>query len=218
MAVRTDGQTKSSWWSITSFDDSEWERLKQSDKFPAFVKSVYGGLEECPDTKRQHFQGAVNTQHIRFSQLKTWLPKAHIEKAIKPENLVKYAMKAETAVDEKIKRSNPRTFLEHHDLCEHIAWYGIPSSYRDKAIEQAETNTVIPPITESMYWHGVSVIILERPDLSGSLSKFNMTFWLKTAETWLLRVSSPGWAPRLVLPEEPDAEVVKDCEELISYS
>lgn len=214
MASRTDRQTdpaaKSSWWSITSFDEDEWDRMKQPDKYPAFVKAVYGGLEEGTESKKKHFQGALNTQHVRFSQVKSWLSKSHIEKGMKPESLVKYAMKSETAIEEKVKRSNPRTFLEHHDLCEHIAYYGIPAIYREKKYEQAETNTIIPDATESMFWNGVSHIIFIRPDLSAPLSKFNMNFWLKTADTWLARICQPGWSPRLVLPEEPDEE--KECE------
>lgn len=210
MASRTDGRTdpalKSSWWSITSFDEGEWERMQDIKSFPAFVKAVYGGLEECPDTGRKHFQGALNTQHVRFTQVKNWLGKAHIEKAIKPDSLIKYAMKEETAVGEKVKNSNPRTFLEFHDLCEHIAYYGVPASYRVKVMEQFETNTVVPDITEVMFWNGVNAIIFIRPDLAGSLSKFNVKFWLQTAHTWLLRVSETRWTPRLVLPEEPDEE------------
>lgn len=221
MAGRTDRQTdpvaKSSWWSITSFDEDEWARMEDASKFPAFVKAVYGGIEECPETKKKHFQGALNTQHVRFSQVKGWLGKAHIEKAIKPESLVKYAMKSETAVGAKTHKQNPRTFLEHNDLCEHIAYYGIPANYRIKALEASETNTVVPNITESMYWSGVSLIIWQRPDLSSVLSKFNMNFWLKTAETWLHRVADPGWSPRLVLPEETAASDSSDEDEKISY-
>lgn len=217
MAARTDRQTdpasKSSWWSITSFDEDEWNRMQKPDTYPAFVKAVYGGLEECPDTGRKHFQGALNTAHVRFTQVKNWLSKAHIEKAIKPDSLVKYAMKEETSAGEKIARSNPRTFLEFHDLCEHIAYYGIPPVYREKATDQAETNTVIPEITESMYWNGINIIIFQRPDLASSLSKFNMNFWLKTAETWLHRICAPGWTPRLVLPEET-AEIHTPGEEI----
>lgn len=219
MSARTDGQTqdpqaKSSWWAITSYDqEDEWKRLSDPSTYPSWLKKVYGGEEICPTSGKHHLQITLNTSHIRFTQVKSWLGKSHIEKAIKPAKLIEYCMKKETAAGEKVVRQNPRTFLEFHDLCEHLAYYGIPPAYREKAIDMAETNTVIPPITESMFWTGVNFIIYQRPDLASSLSKFNMNFWLKTAETWLAKVANPGWSPRLVLPEET-AELFTPGEEI----
>lgn len=211
MASRTDGRItdpmqKSSWWALTLWEN--FDKLKNIDAYPSWLKAVYGGEEKCPETGKIHFQGALNTQHIRWSQVRNWIDsKCDLQRCFsKPENLIKYVMKEETAVGEKVKNSNPRTFLEFHDLCEHIAYYGVPASYRVKVMEQFETNTTVPDITEVMFWNGVNAIIFIRPDLAGSLSKFNVKFWLQTAHTWLLRVSETRWSPRLVLPEEPDEE------------
>jgi len=92
---------KATWWSVTAFGD-EILLLEDPSRFPSWVAKVYGGREECPDTKSIHFQGALqlHTQQ-RLSKLKSWLPTAHFEIARKVEALKKYAMKSETAVSEK---------------------------------------------------------------------------------------------------------------------
>lgn len=93
---------KSSWWSITAFNE-EAKLLVASQQgnvaFPDFVKELYGGMEKCPSTGKEHFQGALHTSHVRMSQVKKWLPTAHLEVARNKEALKKYAMKEETATD-----------------------------------------------------------------------------------------------------------------------
>lgn len=95
---------KSNWWSVTAYNDEIELLIKAQNgdlETPPYVKEIHGGIEECPTTKRQHFQGALRTDSIRMSQLKKWLPTAHLEKARRHEALVAYALKAETAVGEK---------------------------------------------------------------------------------------------------------------------
>lgn len=104
-------QDKSTWWSITVFGD-EIALVEDEKLWPSFVEKVFGGREECPDTKRVHFQGAVKCrQQQRFSAIKKWLPTTHIEVARSSEALKKYAMKEDTAVGLKEERSNPRVYL-----------------------------------------------------------------------------------------------------------
>jgi len=110
---------KATWWSITVFDVQEIEMCQKSQMFPLWCRSVYGGLEKCPDTERLHFQGAIQAhRQVRFTQVKAWLPKAHIEAAKDVAALKKYAMKSETAVGEKTVRTNFNTLS---NMCENIA-------------------------------------------------------------------------------------------------
>lgn len=108
---QTNKQTSacSSWWSITAYND-ELEMLKRLQNegtgFPDFVVKIVGGEEECPKTKRRHFQGALQTKWCRFTQIKKWLPTAHIEKAYQKEALQRYCMKEETAVGVKTETEN----------------------------------------------------------------------------------------------------------------
>lgn len=95
---------KASWWSITAYNEQAHilEAYRKGEKpLPSFVKKLYGGLEECPTTKRLHYQGALNTPQIRMSCLKKWIPGVHWEKARNIEGLKIYALKQETAIGEK---------------------------------------------------------------------------------------------------------------------
>lgn len=126
MEIRqTDRQTqstrKSTWWSITTFDQMEIDQLSSSS-YPDFVAKVYGGLEKCPKTEKIHFQGAVHCRYqIRFSGLKKWLPKSHIEPANNIEALKKYAMKEATAVEPKVERTNHTRYYKPHEILDLLA-------------------------------------------------------------------------------------------------
>jgi len=92
---------KATWWSVTAFGD-EILLLEDISGYPHWVATVYGGREECPETKSVHFQGALQCySQQRLAKLKSWLPTAHFEIARKVEALKKYAMKSETAISEK---------------------------------------------------------------------------------------------------------------------
>lgn len=93
---------RSTWWSITSFESSEIESLKNQTKWPPQLLEVLGGMEICPSTGAQHYQGALHyNRQVRFSAVKRFLPKAHIEACKNVEALKKYVMKPETACGEK---------------------------------------------------------------------------------------------------------------------
>lgn len=97
-------------WSITGYGD-DIQRLKDVANYPKFVDKVYGGVEACPSTQREHFQGCLITRSQRFSAIKKWLPNSHIEKAKKKEALVNYAMKQDTSLEDKEVRSSDSPWL-----------------------------------------------------------------------------------------------------------
>lgn len=89
---------KASAWSVTinnpTADDlREWEQLKGY----SWVREVKGQMERG-ENGTLHIQGFVKTQHIRFSQIKRALTRAHIEKARNEAALVNYVQKEETRV------------------------------------------------------------------------------------------------------------------------
>lgn len=68
-----------------------WEGLKGE----RWVKKVMGQLEKGANGT-PHIQGMLNTDHVRFSQVKKALPRAHIEVARKPTALAHYVQKEDT--------------------------------------------------------------------------------------------------------------------------
>lgn len=154
---QTDRQTdKATWWSITEYQPEYQDMLKDNTKWPDWVKTVYGGLEECPETKRVHFQGALQcVRQVRFSAVKQWLPKAHIEAARSKDALMQYAMKEETAVGEKSAVSNQREYWSMDRLFLEIAKHSL--DYEPVIVPG---HKVVDPLG---YWYAVRKIIEKEP-------------------------------------------------------
>lgn len=168
---------KSTWWSITEFDEDYMAILEDATKYPPWVEAVYGGREKCKETDRQHFQGALQTrgQH-RFGKVKGWLPKAHIEACKKNEQgivnsiaLTKYAMKQDTADGEKVCRKNAVPFLDAQHICRLIS-----SKVVDRQTDR-----------QKQFWRAVEEIIVESPEMTGQLMNPSLkNFWVNTAKAW----------------------------------
>lgn len=89
---------KSTWWSITINNpvDADRELLKTP---PDFVKHVVG-QDEIGEEGTLHLQYAVQCKsQQRFSAIKAWLPRAHIEPARNVKALQNYVTKTESAVE-----------------------------------------------------------------------------------------------------------------------
>lgn len=96
MATTEDSAKKSCYWSITINNPTDddfirWEGLKGEK----WVKKVMGQLEKG-ENGTPHIQGMLNTDSVRFSQIKRALPRAHIEVAKKPAALANYVQKEDT--------------------------------------------------------------------------------------------------------------------------
>lgn len=183
-----DRQTdKATWWSITAFEETERAMLA-GDTFPPFVVRVYGGLEECPDTGRIHFQGAVQCKgQQRFSAIKKWLPKAHIEAARSADALKKYAMKEETAVDEKKVVENRSAYIDNQAALMLLAEEKIDYGISRIADELSESIDKIPErefellANRIVYRAPVLVGVFSKPDVMRGWRMFRGTF-LRLAE------------------------------------
>ena len=174
---QTDRQPdKSTWWSITAFDEGEKEWLA-AGVYPSFVEKLFGGLEKCPDTGKVHFQGALKCRsQQRFSAIKKILPKSHIEAAKSSSALQKYAMKAETAVGEKAIYSNERPY------------YTLEAILTLLAVMPGDQDIDI----DDDFWNRVVLILIKEPWLVGLLVKPDtLRAWRHTRPVWVARVSNP---------------------------
>jgi len=163
---------KSTWWSITAFDDGEKEWLG-GGKFPEWVAAVHGGLEKCPDTGREHFQGALQCRsQQRFSAVKKILPKSHIEPAKSAEALRKYCMKAETAVGEKREYTNSTPYWTAEMLQKLLAITPV----------ECDATALDRELPKTRFWSKVRVILATKPYLVGALAKPDT--WRIYENTW----------------------------------
>jgi len=166
---------KSTWWSVTAFND-EIAYCENQTNFPPFVKKMYGGREKCPNTGTEHFQGAMQcTQQVRRSQIKSWLKTAHLEPAQKAIALQKYAMKEETAIGEKVERINENPYFSADKICELIAETVV------RNYNQTDRQT-------DRFWFGVRKILTSRPQMAGQLMNPSLrNFYQKTESVWMIR-------------------------------
>ena len=193
---------KATWWSITAFDD-EILVIEDVSSYPHWVANVYGGREICPETNREHFQGALqlHTQQ-RFSKVKNWLKKAHIEPArkdiktglINAKALINYAMKEETSAGEKSVRKNPKKFLDAAGICQLI---------RSKV---KSSQTASQKIIVQQFWDAVCDLIVEDPSMTGQLMNPSLrNFYCQTYKAWD-RLYEQGNSITLVQSDESSEE------------
>lgn len=203
-------------WSVTAFDD-EIKLCEDTQSWPSFVKKVLGGREVAPTTGRLHFQGMINcARQVRMTQIKSWLPTAHLEPCRDKEALKKYVMKLETATGEKKEIENPHKYMRHVDVMMLIA------KHYDWATHQLpwDNDQQFKRRSDRLWSQAVTKCVLENPDASGLFANpGNKKFFLTTAQAWFElslkaqtdrqtdteNIQETG-APRLVLPEGTEEE------------
>lgn len=173
---------RGSWWSLTINNPTPDDRKRlQKEGLPAFVKMVQF-QDEIGKEGTPHIQGAAHTAQVRFSAIKEWLPRAHIELARNKESLLNYVWKSETAIpgtqmkseNEFITMEKAMLMIAEHkwDYCEWAELHG----HRIDPSKHASQE----------YWRAVKYILLEKPSLIGLFS--NPQFeraWVNTRSVWL---------------------------------
>ena len=87
---------RGSYWLITINNPTAEDRdiLKAP---PDFVKQLWY-QDEVGDNGTLHIQLCANTNQVRFSQMKVWLPRAHVEVARNSQACKNYCKKSDTSV------------------------------------------------------------------------------------------------------------------------
>lgn len=209
--MSSDRQTdKATWWSITAFDEEEKRQLS-SGKWPPMVKKVYGGLEECPDTKRVHYQGAVQCRgQQRFSAIKKWLPKAYIEAARDIAALKQYAMKDETAIGEKEVLENQTPFVDNQAALYMIAREKIEYGIEQLAQEFIDKKVPLDKIADFEYVLLANRIVYREPHLCGVLTKPDVQRGWKMFRETFVKLVDEGRADSITA--RPANEIVEPAE------
>lgn len=184
-------QQRSQWWIGTAYDDNML-KLEDAKTYPKCVKHVYGGREECPTTKRIHFQYAIECHgQQRAAFFRDWLPGVHFQKARSKEAVKKYALKEDTAIGSKNIIENPNRFYHMHDLLEMIAveWY----RSRSEGLHNGDLkdDEYRKHCTNDFYWMSVSRILERDHTLASSFANPAMQkMWENTGTVWKKRALS----------------------------
>lgn len=173
---------RASWWSITINNPTEEDRAALQHP-PTWVKLVKC-QDEVGDNGTLHIQGAVNTTQVRFSQVKNWLSRAHIEIARDKSALLKYVEKSETAVDGS-QFQNAREFLTTAKALRKLARHYI----RPTAEEIEKLGHKCELAVRNAFWRAVRSIIDEDEELVSIYTRPDMLrAWEHTSEVWLRKV------------------------------
>jgi len=188
----TDKTLRSCWWSVTTFDEKEYEEIRKwqdTGIMPSMIKVIWGGLEETAEG-RVHFQGCFNTAQCRLSALKVILPTSHFEVARKIEALKKYAMKTHTAIEVKREKKND-SFVDMAALLRMLG-KEYEENY-DDIVDNAEW------MKDGGFRYCANKIYAKREDLCGLLSQPQVArAWTLFGRTACMLVRN---APPIVLQE-----------------
>lgn len=177
-----DTKVKSCWWSLTAYNqDIEFLEGVQTGAipWPANWTKILGGREACPTTGRLHFQGALNTSSIRFSEIKKVLGQTRIEAAKKVWALQKYAMKEETAVGDKTKAINT-TYVSLEKFMDMLgeAFLALYDVSRNNDVFE------LYPDKDVGYWELTAQMYIDKPYLANLISQpQTVRLWKNLAPT-----------------------------------
>lgn len=181
---------------------------------PSFVKMVKY-QDEIGEQGVLHIQAAVQTTQVRFSAMKKWLPRAHIEVARNKQALLNYVEKADTAVpntqvviqaDYLSMDSALKAIAEHK-----MDWYewsqGVGrNNVKEHAFEKYE------------FWNAVKKILREKPKAVGLFTNPQLErAWVHTRSVWIDLLEKDRQTDRqnasLPLEENISGNVILDASE-----
>lgn len=177
---------------------------------PHIVK-YHCGQDEIGDEGTLHIQSYVYSDYIRRSALSKWLPRAHFEKAIKPQAVANYVKKTATSVEdsqfaygtppsEKVDDTVGQiTMMDNLTrLCKYIKPEDIVHPV--STIDELAPKTSVRQDVEKEYWRLVGRAILENPDLIGIYTMPNLrTAWINLSGT-IKEINGRTDSPAIISP------------------
>lgn len=168
---------KSTRWAFTAFEN-EWPLFQT---MPDVVAEWEWQPEECPDTKRKHYQGYIRTKRqVRFAQLRAILPGVHLEIARNWDALVQYCRKDKTKAGASVHQTNASKAMTMADALTRLAAHAT-SLYWCQDYEQRVTNE---------YWAAVNEILSIEPNVVGLYTQPQyLRAWEHTHRIWCDRAA-----------------------------
>lgn len=174
---------RASHWSVTINNPVDEDR-KALGSPPGFVKKVMY-QDEVGEEGTLHIQGYVQTGQVRMSQLKKWLPRAHLEVARDKNALMKYVQKPETSV-EGTQKVLETEYLTMEKALMKLA--KIQDTYRgewdeDSWLEMTPVQRKNWEVKE--YWRLVKIILEYEPTQVGLFTNPQLErAWINTQSVW----------------------------------
>lgn len=204
---------RASWWLGTLNNPTVEDRQTISGPAPRWLRMIKG-QDEVGESGTLHIQFAVNTQQIRLSQLKTWLPRAHFEVARNQNAVANYVNKSETAVPDTqfeynyVTENANRTFAQVMRLLAENA----DVEKTNRILRTPDGSGRIPSPVEVYtreYWETVRTVLAQDENLVGLLTQPQyLTAWKNTRDVWLGLVAVDRQTDISVAYQSPRNEIV----------
>lgn len=178
---------RSTWWIITAYNKNI-ELVENVDTYPPQVKAVHGGREQCPDTGREHYQGAIECHgQQRATFFRAWLPGVHFEPAKSGAAVKKYCLKSDTAIGPKGTLENPTPFLKLDDQLRMIAIQYVHEKEHIMA-RLEKKNTPLKDYFKEEYWELACLLLNDSPTHAGMLANPAVEkMWIRTRSVWIAK-------------------------------
>lgn len=198
---QTDTTTKSCWWFITlnNFTKEELQLAKTQHRI---IKSSRGVEEIGGESKIHHFHCLLNTDHVRWSQVKDLFPKANIKpkyKGIKDDSVQTCIDYIEGTSKKKIDNDTAiegtRWFVQHRgesslsfgDMLKRIAEFSWPQDKFTQKIEALGSDApknALNELYKDEYWECVNSVVEEDLNLLAIYSQTQyLTSWIRCRKT-----------------------------------
>lgn len=194
---------RASWWSFTLNNPNDDERrLLGGASPPRWLKLVAGQDEIAPGTGTLHIQGYCNTDQVRMSSIKKWLPRAHLKPAFTAghiSNLKTYCSEEKKKNDSfvpgtqfkiQIRAENERMTMA--DALLKIA----ENAYSQQKLEQmlddvgrGKSRRITEELYDREYWNIVEILLMENPDAVALYTQPQyLRAWVKTRRVWIMKL------------------------------
>lgn len=190
---QTDTTVRGSYWGVVINNPTDEDR-NQLRTPPNWLRRVKG-QDEVGEQGTLHIQAVLNTDQVRFSSVKSWLPRAHITRLttkLHYENSLKYVHKDETCADigtrfDIVVRGESDVRTMDSILTRMAAACWTQQVIQKKLEEFPETYKKVKDVYEAEYWHIARLMIAEEPTMIGTFTVPNLrTAWINTRDVWIL--------------------------------
>lgn len=217
MSLDSQTTSRASHWGITINNPTEDDRraLRTAQRWLRQVR----GQDEIGENGTLHVQAYANTDQVRMSQLKTWLPRAHFQALTSKahiENMLEYVHKkdgtqvADTQFD-IIMRTNankPLTMAGTLTMLAEFAWTNTQiTEIIERAAENGE-NVKLKEVHEKEYWAITRILLGREPDLVALLTQPQyLRAWLNTRDVWITQFRVDSQTNIEVFDSPPDTPI-----------
>lgn len=184
---------RASWWSVTINNPTELDRQTVHGPAPRWVR-IIKGQDEIGESGTLHLQMALNTAQVRMSQVKQWLPRAHIEAARNANALANYVSKDKTAVansqfEHNYYDTNSQSMPDVLMLIAEVANTELTAKRMAVNVDTGKVDMKKEEAYKQEFWDAVAIVVGNNENLIQTLTMPSYEkAWVKTRNVWLLKV------------------------------